>query len=81
MATKVATKHALRILTHKGDVAVEWTPGVKDEETAAKTKFDEMLAQGFALFAIEAPGKTPEQVRVFDPKAFEIIATPQLKGG
>lgn len=80
MATKVA-KHALRILNHTGDVAVEWTPGVESEEAVAKTKFDAMLAQGFALFAIEAPGKTPEQVRVFDPKAFEIVATPQLQGG
>lgn len=77
----MAVKHALRILSREGDVAVEWTPGVEEEEEIAKTKFDAMLAQGYALFAVEAPGKIPEQVRTFDPKAFEIVASPQLKGG
>lgn len=76
------TKHVLRILNHSGDVAVEWTPGVKEEEEIAEKRFDAMLAQGYALFEVAAPPSTSkEQVRKFNPKAFEIVATPQLRGG
>lgn len=75
------TKHVLRILDRTGDTAVEWAPGVKTDEDNAKRKFDELSKQGFLMFAVEAPGKTPEQVRTFDPKAFEIVAVPQFKGG
>lgn len=74
-------KHVLRILNHEGDVATEWRPGVKPEEEQAEKKFDELTKLGYLMFAIEAPGKTPEQVRTFDPKAYEIVATPQFKGG
>lgn len=74
-------KHALRILDRTGDTAVEWTPGVETEERDAKTKFDELAKMGFLMFAVEAPGKTGEQVRTFDPKAYEIVAVPQYQGG
>lgn len=74
-------KHVLRILDRTGDTAVAWTPGTKTEEDEAEKKFDEMAKQGYLMFAVEAPGKTPEQVRKFDPKAFEIVAVPQFRGG
>jgi len=74
-------KHVLRILDRSGDTAVTWTPGTKTEEDEAERKFDELSKKGFLMFAAEAPGKTPEQVRTFDPKAFEIVAVPQFRGG
>lgn len=75
-------KSVLRMLNKKGDVALaEWTPGVKTEEDIAKKKFDELAKKGMLLFAVDAPGKAREQVRDFDPKAFEIVAVPQLRGG
>jgi hypothetical protein len=74
-------KHVLRILGREGDVAVAWDPAVKTDVDTAKEKFDELKAKGYLTFAIDAPGKTPEQVRTFDPKAFEIVAVPQFQGG
>jgi len=75
------SKHVLRILDRSGDTVVAWEPGVKTEEKKAKTKFDEMAKMGYLMFATEAPGKTPEQVRSFDPQAFEIVAVAPFKGG
>lgn len=74
-------KHVLRILDHSGDTVVAWAPGTKTEEDEAEKKFDELSKQGFLMFAASAPGKTPEQVRTFDPQAFEIVAVPQYRGG
>jgi hypothetical protein len=74
-------KHVLRILNRTGDTQVAWAPGVKTEEKEAQKTFDKMAKQGYLMFAVEAPGKTPEQVRKFDPKAFEIVAVPQFRGG
>lgn len=75
-------KSVIRVLNHTGDTAVaEWTPGVKDEETKAAVEFDKLKAQGMLLFAVDAPGKAKEQVRDFDPQAFEIVAVPQFRGG
>lgn len=74
-------KHVLRILGREGDVAVAWDPAVETEVETAKTKFDELAKLGYLAFAIEAPGKMPEQVRTFDPKAYEIVAVPQYRGG
>jgi len=73
--------HTLRILDRTGDTAVAWTPGVKTEEEAAEKQFDLFRAQGYAMFAAEAPGKQKEQIRKFDPKQFEIVAVPQFQGG
>ena len=77
-----APRSVLRILNRHGDSAVaEWRPGVKTEEHTAKTEFDKLQKQGYLLFEVPAPGKTPEQVRKFNPLAYEIVATPQLRGG
>ncbi len=71
----------LRIMSREGDTVVTWDPEVETSTKNAETKFDELLGQGFAMFAVEAPGAKPDQVRKFDPKAFEIVAVPQLQGG
>ena len=69
----------LRIMSRDGDTVVTWDPKISTKE--AETKFDELLGRGYAMFAVEAPGKKPEQVRKFDPQAFEILAVPALQGG
>ena len=75
-------KSVLRVLNRKGDQALaEWTPGVKKEEKEAETKFDGLAKQGYLMFAVDAPGKAKEQVRQFDPSAYEIVAVPQFRGG
>lgn len=81
MSTTAEKSHVLRVLDRTGDTVTEWRPGTKTEEDHAERKFDELAKKGFLMFAIEAPGKTPEQVRTFDPKAFEIVAVPQYQGG
>lgn len=73
--------HVLRILNRKGDTQIAWRPCVKIEEDEAEKKFDELAKQGYLMFAAEAPGKQKEQIRKFDPKAFEIVAVPQFRGG
>lgn len=75
-------KSVLRVLNQKGDQALaEWTPGVKTEEDEAQKEFDKLAQQGLLLFSVEAPGRAKEQVRTFDPKAYEIVAVPQFQGG
>jgi hypothetical protein len=73
--------HHLRIMGREGDTAVAWRPSYQIEVDVAKGKFDEMLGQGYAMFAVETPGAKPVQTRSFDPSAFEILAVPALKGG
>ena len=82
MLTAVAPKHQIRQMTRRdGDkVVAEWTPGVKEEEEAAKTTFDS-LASGFMIF--DAPvGAPPEgPVRTFDPKVGTYLVAPRYRGG
>lgn len=73
--------HTLRVLNRSGDTAVAWAIEDASSVAVAKTKFDELLGSGHLLFEVEAPGKTPEQVREFNPNAFEIVATRPFKGG
>lgn len=75
------TVHRLRVLDRTGDTVTEWRPGTKTEEKEAEKRFDELAKKGYLMFAVEAPGKQGEQVRKFDPKAFEIVAVPQFRGG
>lgn len=75
-------KSVLRVLNQKGDQALAtWTPGVKTEEDEAQVEFDKLAKQGYLMFSVEAPGRAKEQVRSFDPKAYEIVAVPQFQGG
>lgn len=74
-------EHTLRILSRDGDTAVAWKPADAASVTEAETKFDALKAQGYAMFAASAPGVQKEQVRKFDPEAFEIVAVPALAGG
>jgi hypothetical protein len=74
-------EHSLRILDASGDTVVTWDPESPESVKAAETEFLRIQALGLPLFAIEAPGKMPEQVRHFDPEAFEIVATPRYIGG
>lgn len=74
-------EHTLRILNRSGDTAVAWAPEDTASVAVAKTKFDELVGQGHLMFEVKAPGRIPEQVREFDPKAFEIVATRPFKGG
>lgn len=75
------TPHTLRVLNRKGDVATVWRPEVVAETMIAKAEFDRLVAEGHLMFETPAPGKTPEQVREFNPNAFEIVATPRFVGG
>jgi hypothetical protein len=72
--------HTLRILNHKGDTAVEWRPEIEDEVERARLTFDALMASGHLMFTV-VPGTAPEQVRSFDPSAFEVIAVPRYVGG
>lgn len=70
----------LRILSHKGDTAVEWD--VKDEltTTEVRARFDELVAQGNLAYRIDSPAGG-EVIRAFDPTAEEIIIHAPLIGG
>ena len=75
------TERVLRILSREGDIQVKWRPSYKVEVDLASVEFDKLTSQGYAMFAVAAPGAKPTQVRTFDPEAFEILATPALAGG
>lgn len=81
MKKKNDAAHTLRILSREGDTAVAWDPADTLSVTKAETTFTDFLGKGYAMFAVEAPGAKPEQVRTFDPKAFEILAVPAKQGG
>lgn len=77
----VKTAHTLRILSREGDTAVAWKPADTESTTLAEKQFNELMAKGYAMFATDTELGTKEQVRKFDPEAFEIVAVPQLQGG
>jgi len=74
-------QHTLRILNRSGDTAVMWAPEDEASVASAKTHFDKLVGMSHLMFEVKAPGAMPEQVREFNPQAFEIVATAPFKGG
>ena len=71
----------IAILNDKGHTAVEWDVEKPESVEKARMTYNEFLSQGFATFAVAAPGAPAEQIREFDPKAESIFAVKQFQGG
>lgn len=73
--------HVLRVLNRTGDTPTAWAVEDKASVQVAKSKFDALVGEGHLMFEAQAPGKTPELVREFNPEAFEIVAVKRFVGG
>jgi hypothetical protein len=67
--------HKLRILNSSGDSEIQWD----EDSTAAKEKFLEKKAAGFAAFGVK-DGKS-DLIKEFDVDADEIVMVRQVRGG
>ena len=70
----------MRIMGRSGDTAVAWA--MEQETAAAKEKFDELRAQGYAAF-VSKPGSDDlaEEAKEFVEEAERILMVPPLAGG
>jgi hypothetical protein len=71
----------LRILGPSGDVRVTWDPSDVDEIDDVRRRFDEVIADGYLVFALDDRTKDGRQIRAFDPNDSELRAFRPLSGG
>ena len=73
-------EHSLFILDETGHTTLTWKPEVKDSVAEVKSKFDDIIKQGWSAYAVTASG-TPTQIKSFDPEADRIVMSAPLVGG
>jgi hypothetical protein len=72
----------LRVLTHEGDDAIEYDPGLDDGRLEkARSLFDAKVGRGYLAFVPDESRSGGTQIRRFDPNAREIILQPAISGG
>jgi hypothetical protein len=75
----------IKMLDHTGHTLTEWD--VKDEASvkAAREIFDSIMARGWTVYAMDAPGSSTGAVlprgTSFDPSVREMVAHRPLVGG
>lgn len=78
----------LRILSHRGDTAVEWDtkkaevgdPEALEAIKEAERIFEEHKAKGATAFKV-APGEQAQKLERFDKTAEQIVMVPRIAGG
>jgi heptaprenylglyceryl phosphate synthase len=71
----------LRILGPSGDVTVTWNPEVDTDVEDVRRRFDEIIAEGYLVFELDAQTKEGTQVRTFDPQQRQLRAFRPMVGG
>jgi hypothetical protein len=72
----------LRVLTHEGDDAIEYDPGLEDDRLEkARSLFEARVERGYLAFVPDETRRGGTQIRRFDPHAREIILQPPISGG
>lgn len=79
----------LATMGRNGHTVTEWAPEDMETTERAREMFYRMVGdpmreirgQGFAAFATDAQGGSPEHIKDFDPMAEKILLTPQMAGG
>jgi len=72
---------ALAILDHTGHDEIIWDIGNAAQIMAARKRFDELRAKGFAAYKVGDGGEPGEILHAFDPWAGKIIMAPAMVGG
>ena len=78
----------LRVLSARGDTAIEWDQQkaeAGDPEALAALReaeriFAEQRARGATAFGVEA-GRPAERLERFDPRAEQVVVVPRVAGG
>lgn len=70
----------ISVMGPSGDEKHYWDVKSWDQVSAAKAKYDEYRAKGFAAFRMSGDGKG-EQMDEFDPSAGSVLLIPPLSGG
>ena len=71
----------LCILDDTGDSRMQWDKNDPIQVAAAKARFDELKAQRYLAYKVDASGRRGEVIDKFDPKAERIIMHQQMIGG
>lgn len=79
----------LATMGQNGHTVDVWAPEDTETTEHARDTFDEMVGnmergmrgQGFAAFATDEGGGSPQHIKDFDPTAEKILLTPQMMGG
>ena len=79
-ARKIA-KHAMIILTVKGDERLVWDKDNGREAKQAKNKFLELLKEGFTAFSVDRASEKNRKITEFDVDAEEIMMVPETVKG
>lgn len=83
MATLVipAVTGTLNILDESGDSRIQWDRNDPQQVAAARARFDELRAQRYLAYKVNADGGQGEVITQFDPDAERIILHRQMVGG
>jgi hypothetical protein len=71
----------LMVLDRTGDTRLQWDQESQDQVAAARKRFDELKAKGYASFKVNKNGNQGEQIDKFDPTEERIVLLPQMVGG
>jgi len=71
----------LNIIDDSGDSRMQWDRNNPEQVVAARTRFDELRAQHYLAYRVDASGKQGEVIDKFDPKAERIILHQRMVGG
>lgn len=71
----------LRVLGPSGDTRVTWDAADLDSVEDVRTRFDEIVREGYLVFDLDPQTKEGERIAKFDPNASELRAFRPLAGG
>lgn len=88
MNIQTPTAHVMEIMDRNGHTTVTWDPRDPASVRDARTKFNEMIHEGYTAFAMNVVSENGvvveekgDRVTTFDPQAGKIMMVPQLRGG
>ncbi len=77
----MAATGVLRILGPSGDTRVEWDVADPAQVDEMRRRFDEIIADGYLVFALDDTTLDGRQVHEFEPRARQLRAFRPLQGG